>query len=446
MSLSPLAAASWVHRHQRNGKPYGSWFGFYRFPDEGPDALRRVNLQTKDRRSAERKLRQLIEDEHAVREGLRPAPEKVAATSRPLTEYLKAFEADLAACELSRDYRRKFKQRLPKLFAACGWTRPVDISGASFEDWRAGSDLGPKTKNDYLDAARRFAAWLVDRGALESNPLANVRKAKKKQTRPRRPLTLDEARALIAATPCPRRAMLYELAVSSGGRLNELLTLRWADLDLEAGAVTFRGEHAKNGRTQLVPLPVGTVASLRAFRPVDALASDRIFDRGIGRHTFDEDLARAGIAKHDAENRAATFHGLRMTFNQLLQESGTPLRHAQHLMRHSDPRLTANNYLDPERLPVRESMSRFPALRSGDTVIDTADTAKDTVETVAERRSVSSTDADRTRPDETETSEKTAGCHRLTSSDVKRRQPAEKWSRGDSNPRAGTVSTSRLRV
>ncbi len=437
-SISPVAQESWVRRYKRNGRAYGCYFGFYRFPGEPTSAQRRVNLETKDKRAAEQRLRRIVDDDHAVREGLRPAPDRVAASRRPLSEQLVDFEAQLAARELSAEYRRKIRERMPILSESCGWSVAGDMTRASFEAWRVDADLAAKTKNDYLDMARAFAGWLVDLKVLGENPLAGVKKARGRQRRPRRALTLEEAKALLVATPCPRRRMLYLLATSSGGRVGELLKLRWEDIDSSTCIVTFRGETSKNGRTQGVLVPRETIEELASYRAGGGDATDRVFPRGIGRHTFDDDLKRAGIAKKDGVGRAATLHGLRNTFNQLLQESGVSLRHAQHQMRHSDPRLTANTYLDPERLTIDESMALFPSL--------VGDSARSTAGVVAACHSVSPSDARTTHAEPAQLPVEKASCRRSTSYDAERRQPAKKWSRGDSNPRAETVSKPRLRV
>lgn len=428
--VSPLAAESWVRRYTRNGKPYGNYFGFYRFPGEAPAERRRVNLETRDGRAAKRRLRGIIEEEHDVREGLKPSAKRLEVANRPLTEYVTEYVGELNGRALSRDYVRKIGERLPKLCQACGWARAVDISAESFERWRASHDAAPKTKNDFLAAAQTFGDWLVGRGAVEGNPLRKVRKARVagRQRRPRRPLTLEEARRLLTATPCPKRRMLYLLALSSGGRLGELTGLLWGDVevDRERPWITFRADKSKNGREQRVPLPQHVASELAAFRPVSAGDTDRVFKRGIGRHSFDADLMRAGIEKRDPVGRAVSFHCLRMTYNQLLQEAGVPLRHAQHLLRHGDPRLTANTYLDPERLTVEDSVALLPPLVS--------DTVGSTPDGDAKGRGVASCDASGGTPEGSQVAEKKEACGQLSSSDATRPQASKSGAGGIRTP------------
>ncbi|MEO1130939.1 MAG: tyrosine-type recombinase/integrase, partial [Planctomycetota bacterium] len=365
MAVSPLATESWVRRYKRLGKAYGNYFGFYRFPGEPKDARRRVDLHVRDKRVAEQRLREIIQQEHAIREGLAPAPEVLAAVRKSLREYVEQFITDLESREASREYTRKIRQRITSLAEACRWQRVGDIDKRSFEQWRADQpDMAPKTKNHYLDAAFTFGGWLVELDVLEQNPLRNVRKAKVAgvQKRPRRPLTRVEAHQLIGAVTNDQRRALYLTAMLTGARANELHQLVWADFDLDGGWVTLRASTTKNSKTSRLPIPGELIAELRRFRRPEVGDGDRVFPTRVSGHTFDADLKRAGIAKQDALGRAVSFHSFRSTYNQLLQESGTPLRHAQQLMRHSDPRLTANTYLDADRLSIEDCVRNLPRI------------------------------------------------------------------------------------
>ena len=55
-------------------------------------------------------------------------------------------------------------------------------------------------------------------------------------------------------------------------------------------------------------------------------------------------------------------HSLRVTFGSMLAAAGVPLTTAQHLMRHSDPKLTASVYTDPAVLDLRGAVSKLPTL------------------------------------------------------------------------------------
>ena len=53
---------------------------------------------------------------------------------------------------------------------------------------------------------------------------------------------------------------------------------------------------------------------------------------------------RDEIRTDDADGQVVDFHSLRVTFNTLMARAGVSLAQRQALMRHSDPKLTANVY------------------------------------------------------------------------------------------------------
>jgi len=100
-----------------------------------------------------------------------------------------------------------------------------------------------------------------------------------------RPLSREQARALLDATANDRLHIVYTLALASGMRQGELLGLRWADVDLEVGAVRVRAQlkqlrrgdgawvlkatKTRRSRRQIA-LPAETVEALRAHRAAQA--------------------------------------------------------------------------------------------------------------------------------------------------------------------------------
>jgi len=69
--------------------------------------------------------------------------------------------------------------------------------------------------------------------------------------------------------------------------------------------------------------------------------------------TFYKDLKRVGIQK-TKKFEGIDFHALRATFATSLARADVPLTQTQRLMRHSDPKLTANVYTDLRRDPVND--------------------------------------------------------------------------------------------
>jgi integrase len=62
-----------------------------------------------------------------------------------------------------------------------------------------------------------------------------------------RPLTLEQARALLEAARGDRLEALYVLALSTGLRQGELLALKWEDLELEDAVLRVRHTLTRTG-------------------------------------------------------------------------------------------------------------------------------------------------------------------------------------------------------
>ena len=154
-----------------------------------------------------------------------------------------------------------------------------------------------------------------------------------------------------------------------------------------------------------------------------------MLNQWLGTHTLDTDLERAGIPKLNAHGESACLYSLRHAFNQAMQEADIPFRHAQRFMRHSDPKHTANTYLDSDGLDLGGSIDKLPAVGQSSRV------ARSVVEVVEDRPEVSNGVA----VDDLSQQEKTATAvserQSVSGRDAECPDADDEWSRGESNPR-----------
>ena len=71
-------------------------------------------------------------------------------------------------------------------------------------------------------------------------------------------------------------------------------------------------------------------------------------------------LEAAGIARTDVEGRTLDLHALRHTAATRMARTGVPLMHAQQLLGHSDPKLTAQIYSHLEAEDLRGAVESLP--------------------------------------------------------------------------------------
>lgn len=141
-------------------------------------------------------------------------------------------------------------------------------------------ETGAQALNHDRNWLSALAAWLVDRGVIETNPVRRVLREVPRATKERRLPTEEEIGRLVrvAATPNRQRKsltrwdLILRLAVETGLRKGELVSLRWLDLDLrnpaEASVIieahgTFVPKAYEYRRVPLVP---ATAAALAAWR------------------------------------------------------------------------------------------------------------------------------------------------------------------------------------
>jgi integrase len=152
-------------------------------------------------------------------------------------------------------------------------------------------------------------------------------------------------------------------AVLTGIRHGELKRLCWGDFNLspEKPSVVVRASISKNHKQACLPLYPALAVELSRFRPANAVAGDLVFAGMVPRsEAFNLLLKKAGIAKVDSQGRVVDFHSLRHTFCTNLHRAGVPQREAMELMRHNDPRLTANTYADASLFSLRSAVEKLP--------------------------------------------------------------------------------------
>lgn len=108
-------------------------------------------------------------------------------------------------------------------------------------------------------------------------------------------------------------------------------------------------EIAKNGKEALqplIPIVVNLLTSLKVhIRPEDTDMVFLVFNKSINiSELIKSNLEAAGIPLIDRYGKEIVFHSLRNSFINFLANSQIPAKVIQKIARHSDPKLTFNNY------------------------------------------------------------------------------------------------------
>jgi integrase len=109
------------------------------------------------------------------------------------------------------------------------------------------------------------------------------------------------------------------LALSTGARKMELLTLTWRDVDLPRGVITV--PKTKNGDRRVLPLAGPALALLQQHARVRRIDTPLVFPRADGRHPLDIRYAWTQ-AVQTAQIADFRFHDLRHTCASYLAMNG----------------------------------------------------------------------------------------------------------------------------
>lgn len=134
-------------------------------------------------------------------------------------------------------------------------------------------------------------------------------------------------------------ASLIRLALATGMRRGALFALKWEDVDFEKRFITLRGEAAKKGKTEKIPM---AQLAYDILKQVEQGESEYVFPGHDGgkRKEFVR-IARRVRDKAGLPKDFRPLHGLRHTFASLLASSGkVDLYTLQKLLSHGSPQMT----------------------------------------------------------------------------------------------------------
>lgn len=198
------------------------------------------------------------------------------------------------------------------------------------------------TVQNYVNALTAFCDWCFARGYLDDDPLKRLQPLSRETKNKRRAMTIQEVGMLLAHC-APYRRLMYETALSTGLRANELRQLKVEDFDAAAGGLVLRAAWTKNRRAGFQPLPAALVTKLTAESHGKAPADALLFVPVHTARDLKKDFDAAKLTKY-MPNGKVDFHALRVAFTTFVFEAGATVKEAQTLARHSTPDLTLNVY------------------------------------------------------------------------------------------------------
>lgn len=187
-------------------------------------------------------------------------------------------------------------------------------------------------------------------------------------------LTADEARALIEAAE-PLFKPLLMMALYTGARRGESLSLLWRDVDFERGEIVVQAAYSKTRKYRVIPIAEALQTELRSLREsrktlrvdgTDSVLVDREsvpIKPSAVRAMMDRAVRRCDTIPKEKKPEV-TFHVLRHTFASLAAQNGVSFFELGKLLGHSTPAMTARySHFYPEG--ARAAISRLGRVLAG---------------------------------------------------------------------------------
>jgi integrase/recombinase XerD len=205
--------------------------------------------------------------------------------------------------------------------------------------------LSGKTCWNRAESLTAFCRWCIERDYLDRDPLRRLKRPNTDPVQQRRPLSPEEIPLLLDKC-LPERRLLYETAICTGLRANELRNITPLHLETERGSIRLEAAWTKNRLDGFQPVPDWLMVKLTT-EASDMAPEQPLFlvQKTHPARMIQADLERAGIPLIKPGEGKIVFHSLRMTYCSLLDYSGASAKENQELARHSTPTLTMQRYV-----------------------------------------------------------------------------------------------------
>lgn len=214
-----------------------------------------------------------------------------------------------------------------------------------------------------------FFKWCLKERHLDVSPLVGIEKPRLETKLPPKLTKQDAFRLLEIVNNYPydkeflryRNHAMFALFIFAGLRLNELLKLRYVDVDITN--LTLFINQGKGNKDRIIPISSALVQSLEKYLEVRKRANKTCpeFFTSSGRNcAFTESgMKRLVLKIREASGLRFTIHKLRHTFATLMLEGGCDIYSLSKMMGHSDIK-TTTIYLAASAEHLRSQMTKHP--------------------------------------------------------------------------------------
>lgn len=205
------------------------------------------------------------------------------------------------------------------------------------------AEKSPQTVKHVMGQVRRLIRFGAKNGLCAVPPLNRLHfempRVDNVKTETLTPKQLISLTAALDEEPDQNAAAFMRLALVTGMRRGALMALRWDDIDFGRGFITLRGDAAKKGKTEKIPM---TEVARQVLLSIEKSGSPYVFPGKDGgpRREFRR-VAQRVKKKAGLPDDFRPLHGLRHAYASFLASSGkVDLYTLQKLLTHSSPQMT----------------------------------------------------------------------------------------------------------
>jgi integrase len=215
---------------------------------------------------------------------------------------------------------------------------------------RKGDGVSEATVNRELACLKTMLSKAVDWDKLRENPAGKVKKFREAPAR-ERILDAAEAQRLIEKAGPGLRPVLV-LALNTGMRRGEILSLRWRDVDTVKGFILI--SDSKSGKSRKIPMNGAALEALAGLRHTGEFVFQ---NSSTDSHVLDVKTAFHGACRR-AGIKGLRFHDLRHTAASRMVEAGIDLVTVSKILGHASIQMTMR-YAHPTPENMRLAVHRL---------------------------------------------------------------------------------------
>src|SRR5215510_6237391 len=189
---------------------------------------------------------------------------KAVTGSKKVSEVVAELLSARAADGMSARYLGDLRVRLGRFVASFGEEMIAALGASRIDQWLRGLGVGPVTRNTFRRRLAVLFSFAKRRGYVAENPVADVERAKERETE----IAILSVGDLARLLECASSDMLpfWTIGAFAGLRRAEIERLTWNEVDFEAAVIEVKASKAKTASRRLVTIQANLHEWLAPYR------------------------------------------------------------------------------------------------------------------------------------------------------------------------------------